>query len=74
MEAIRTVCGVALLSLGLWGLYDAGLDAMDTPEVLVSAGTGECVEVWDRAAVAKGLENKWSCSHLPPRYERVLVK
>lgn len=74
METARAVCGAALLAFCLWGLYDVGLEALDMPEVLMSTGTGECVDVRDPASEADGQPSPWSCDHLPPRYDRIMVR
>ncbi len=50
------------------------VDALDLPEVRVSYGTGQCVEVVDHRALHHGVESEWSCDRLPPRYERAWVQ
>lgn len=50
------------------------VDALDLPEVRVSYGIGQCVEVVDHRALHHGVESEWSCDRLPPRYERVWVQ
>lgn len=59
-----------LLAAGLWAV----LDALDQPEVRVSYASGLCVEVKDHRAEHEGKPSRWSCSRLPPRYERVWVE
>lgn len=63
---------VIALSAGL--LVRGVVDALDLPEVRVSYGTGQCVEVVDHVALHHGVESEWSCDRLPARYERVWVQ
>lgn len=63
---------VAALSAGL--AARSVVEALDLPEVRVSYGTGQCVEVVDHRALHHGVESEWSCDRLPPRYERVWVQ
>lgn len=63
---------VAALSAGL--AVRSVVEALDLPEVRVSYGTGQCVEVVDHRALHHGVESEWSCDRLPPRYERVWVQ
>jgi hypothetical protein len=70
------VVSVVVLSAIVWlsvSFVMQFLEALDRPEVHVSYETRECVEVVDRKALHEGRASEWSCSNLPPKYERVWV-
>lgn len=64
-------CGVALLLAAVLGRGAIGV--LDAPEVHVSHASGKCVRVRDSEAEAEGRKSEWSCSRLPPHYDRVWV-
>lgn len=63
---------LAFLALG-GSFFFSILSYLDRPEVHISYETKECMEVVDKAAAEKGLTSEWSCTNLPPKYERVWV-